>query len=128
MSRCCETGATSSPPGRSTQYGHEGVSLSVHAGEIVALYGLVGAGRTELARCIVGLAKITAGTMLLDGEPVRVRNPYDALRHHALGYVSEDRKAEGLILRHSISRNVSITVWDKVRHRLGWLSEKWFSI
>ena len=108
----------------STQYGHEGVSLSVHAGEIVALYGLVGAGRTELARCIVGLAKITAGTMLLDGEPVRVRNPYDALRHHALGYVSEDRKAEGLILRHSISRNVSITVWDKVRHRLGWLSEK----
>jgi L-rhamnose mutarotase len=100
------------------------VSLSVHAGEIVALYGLVGAGRTELARCIGGLAKITAGTMLLDGEPVRVRNPYDALRHHALGYVSEDRKAEGLILRRSTGRNVGITVWDKVRHRLGWLSEK----
>jgi len=107
----------------STEYGHHGVSLAVHAGEIVALYGLVGAGRTELARCVVGLAKITAGRLLVDGEPVRIRNPYDALHRHGLGYVSEDRKAEGLILQHSISRNVGITIWDKVRHRLGWLSE-----
>lgn len=107
----------------STEYGHDGVSLVVHAGEIVALYGLVGAGRTELARCLVGLARITGGRLLVDGEPVRIRNPYDALRHHGLGYVSEDRKAEGLILQHSISRNVGITIWDKLRRRLGWLSE-----
>jgi ribose transport system ATP-binding protein len=107
----------------STEYGHQNVSLSVHAGEIVGLYGLVGAGRTELARSVVGLGKITAGTLRIDGQPARIRNPYDALRHHGVGYVSEDRKAEGLILQHSIGRNVGITVWDKVRHRLGWLSE-----
>jgi len=107
----------------STEFGHVGLNLSVHAGEIVGLYGLVGAGRTELARSLVGLAKITGGEVRIDSQPVKIRNPFDALRNHRLGYVSEDRKGEGLILQHSISRNVSITVWQRVEGLIGWLTE-----
>ncbi len=110
--------------GVSTEFGHRDVNLTVHVGEIVGLYGLVGAGRTELARCLVGLGKITAGQMLIDSTPVRIRNPYDALRNHRIGYVSEDRKGEGTILAHSISRNVGVTVWDRVSGHLGWTSER----
>ncbi len=107
-----------------TEYGHKDVSLTVHAGEILGLYGLVGAGRTELARCLVGLGRITGGSYRIDGKPARIRNPYEALRNYSLGYVSEDRKGEGLILSHSISRNVGITVWDRVDGRFGQISER----
>jgi ribose transport system ATP-binding protein len=109
-----------------TEYGHKDVNLVVRAGEIVGLYGLVGAGRTELARCLVGLGRITAGTFSIDGKPARIRNPYDALRTYSLGYVSEDRKGEGLILAHSVSRNVGITIWDRVGGRFGRVSERAF--
>lgn len=107
-----------------TEYGHEDVNLTVRAGEVVGLYGLVGAGRTELARCLVGLGRITAGTFSIEGKPAHIRNPYDALRIYSLGYVSEDRKGEGLILSHSVSRNVGITVWDRVGGRFGRVSER----
>lgn len=107
----------------STEYGHRDVELAVFPGEIVGLYGLVGAGRTELARCIVGLGRVTAGSVCINGEVARVRNPYDALTKHSLGYLSEDRKGEGLILSHSVGRNIGITVWDRMRSRGGWISE-----
>ena len=108
----------------STEYGHRGLDLTVRRGEILGLYGLVGAGRTELARCIVGLAKVTGGEIVVNGNRARIKNPYDALRHYGIGYVSEDRKDEGLILSHSISRNVGITVWQRIERRMGWISEK----
>jgi ribose transport system ATP-binding protein len=124
-SRRSETGAARlSLDGVATEYGHKDVNLTVHAGEIVGIYGLVGAGRTELARCLVGLGRITGGEFSIDGKPARIRNPYDALRTYSLGYVSEDRKGEGLILGHSISRNVGITIWDRVGGRLGRVSER----
>ena len=100
--------------GVSTDFGHVDVDLAVAPGEVVGLYGLVGAGRTELARAIVGLDRITAGSVLKDGQPVRIRNPGDALHTHRIGYVSEDRKGEGLILQHPIRHNVAITIWDRV--------------
>lgn len=109
--------------GLSTEFGHQGVDLTVRSGEIVGLYGLVGAGRTELARCIVGLGKITGGEIVIDGKPARIRNPYDALRHHRIGYVSEDRKDEGLILNHAIGRNVGITVWQRIARWATWISD-----
>jgi ribose transport system ATP-binding protein len=125
VSRRSETGAARLKlEAVATEYGHRGVNLTVHASEIVGLYGLVGAGRTELARCLVGLGRITGGEFSIDGKPARVRNPYDALRTYSLGYVSEDRKGEGLILTHSISRNVGITIWDRIGGRLGRVSER----
>jgi ribose transport system ATP-binding protein len=108
----------------STVDGHRDVSLAVRGGEIVGLYGLVGAGRTELARTILGLTRITNGTVLVNGQAVRIRNPHDALRNFRIGYVSEDRKGEGLFLSHSIERNVGVTIWDRLARRPGWLSDR----
>ena len=82
----------------------------------------MGAGRTELARAIMGLDRIDGGTVLREGNPVHVRNPHDALHGHRIGYVSEDRKGEGLILLHPIRHNVGITIWDRVGGALGMVS------
>jgi ribose transport system ATP-binding protein len=106
----------------STSLGHEDVSLSVPAGSVIGLYGLVGAGRTELAKSIMGIGKVEGGELLVHGKPVRVRNPHEALQHHRIGYVSEDRKGEGLILAHPISQNVGITVWDRIKGPLGFIT------
>jgi ribose transport system ATP-binding protein len=105
--------------GVATAAGHEGIDLKVHAGEVVGLYGLVGAGRTELAKALLGAYPVTAGSVRVDGKPARIRNPLEALRRWRLGYVSEDRKGEGLILAHSVTRNTAITVWHRLRRAGG---------
>ena len=115
--------ATEGPPmlelrNVASSYGHEDISLQVHSGRIVGLYGLVGAGRTELAKAILGIHDVTAGELRSNGTVVRPRSPFDALRKYRIGYVTEDRKAEGVILSHSVAKNVAITIWDKLRNRL----------
>ena len=102
--------------------GHEGVSLSVRPGEILGLYGLVGAGRSELAKAVLGLAPQTAGEVLVEGRAVTIRSVADALAL-GIGYVSEDRKGEGLILLHSVLANAGITVWRKLANALGFLRD-----
>lgn len=101
--------------GVATAAGHKNITIKAHAGEVVGLYGLVGAGRTELAKALIGLDRITEGEVRIEGQPVRIRSPLDALRRWRLGYVSEDRKGEGLILAHSVTRNTAITVWHRLR-------------
>jgi ribose transport system ATP-binding protein len=108
----------SSPPvlelkGLATPYGHREVDLTVRKGEIVGLYGLVGAGRTELAKSIMGVAPPTSGTVRIEGKPATIGSVAEAIHTHRLGYVSEDRKQEGLILMHSVLENAGITVWRK---------------
>ena len=103
----------------STAAGHRNVSLSLRAGEIVGLYGLVGAGRSELAKAVLGLDRLTAGTVRVRGTRARIRDVSDALRRHRIGYVTENRKEEGLFLDQAIPRNVAVTVWDRLRTRLG---------
>ena len=110
--------------GVSTAIGHRDVNLTVRDGEIVGLYGLVGAGRTELAKSIMGAFAITAGTMKLGGKPVRIASVSEAIHQHRLGYVSEDRKQEGLILMHSVLENAGIAVWRKLASRLGFLTDR----
>lgn len=105
--------------GVATSFGHRNVDLDLRAGEIVGLYGLVGAGRTELARAVMGLESITAGTLSREGRPIRIRSPREAIYTHRIGYVSEDRKGEGLILNHRIRHNVGITIWDRIAGPLG---------
>jgi ribose transport system ATP-binding protein len=73
------------------------VSLEVRAGEIVGLAGLVGAGRTELARLVFGADRMAGGTIEVDGRPVAIRTPGDAIRL-GIAYVPEDRKGQGLFL------------------------------
>src|SRR5262249_34183543 len=72
------------------------VTLSVSEGEIVGLAGLVGAGRTELARSIVGLDRPSSGSLEVFGRPVKITNPNAAARL-AIAYVTEDRKSQGLL-------------------------------
>ena len=108
--------------GVSTSLGHHDVSLSVRPGEIVGLYGLVGAGRTELAHAIIGDASVTGGTVRIDGEAVRVSGIPEALGRHGIGYVSEDRKGEGLVLMHSVRANVAVTIWSRIAGALGWIT------
>ncbi|QYM77743.1 sugar ABC transporter ATP-binding protein [Horticoccus luteus] len=83
------------------------INLTVRRGEILGLAGLVGAGRTELARTLFGLTPATAGEILLDGKSVTVRSPSEAIAH-GLAYVPEDRKAHGVIEDLSIAENISL--------------------
>ena len=83
------------------------VSFSVRRGEVVALTGLVGAGRTETARLIFGADRRDSGSICLDGKLLRLRSPIDALRA-GICLLTEDRKLHGLILDHSIRENFSL--------------------
>lgn len=103
----------------STALGHRNVSLSVRPGEIVGLYGLVGAGRTELAKCIIGRFPVTQGTVKVNGSPVKIRSVSEAIHAHRIGYVSEDRKHEGLVLMHSVLENAGIPLWRKIAAKTG---------
>ncbi len=85
----------------------ENVSFEVRRNEIVGMAGLVGAGRTEVAKCIFGLDKQATGTVLIKGNPVKLGNVNDAMRHR-IGFLPEDRKKEGLVLQLSITDNVSL--------------------
>jgi ribose transport system ATP-binding protein len=107
-----------------TSLGHRNVSLQAFHGEIFGLYGLIGAGRSELARAIMGAASITGGEVRIEGKPTRIRDVTDAVRHHGIGYVSEDRKGEGLILQHDVAANISATVWHRLRRFLGFVSDR----
>jgi len=80
----------------------------VRKGELVALAGLVGSGRSEVARAIFGLHRIDAGSVHIDGVPVDIRCPEDAIRR-GISFVPEDRKREGLISTQSVKHNISLT-------------------
>jgi len=109
--------------GLTTESGHKDVSFALHRGEILGLYGLVGSGRSELARALVGAGKITGGKVFVNGESARISGMSDALDRYRIGFISEDRKHEGLILGHSIQRNVAITVWRRLAGRLGLITD-----
>ena len=100
----------------------EGVSdvgFDVRAGEILGLAGLVGAGRTEAARLLFGLAPKDAGEVRLDGRPIEVRSPADAVAH-GIAYVPEDRRRHGVILEMSVADNATLAVLGRISSR-GWL-------
>jgi ABC-type sugar transport system ATPase subunit len=83
-----------------------GVSLSIHAGEIVALAGLAGAGRSETALAMFGARPATTGTVAVEGKRLLIRNVRDAIRA-GIGYLPEDRKEAGLFLQMSIAENIA---------------------
>ena len=108
--------------GVDTAFGHRRIDLALHPGRIVGLYGLVGAGRTELAHAVVGLGRVTGGAIVADGRPIRPQSPRTALLAHRIGYVSEDRKKEGLILAHPIRHNAAIAIWSRIGGTLGFVT------
>ena len=92
---------------RTTSFPDQAVSLDVRKGEILGLAGLVGSGRTELARAVFGIDRHLGGSIHLAGEPVLIRTPRDAI-NRGLYLVPEDRKRESLLLDVSIAANVSL--------------------
>ena len=93
----------------------DNVSLNVRKGEVVGIYGLMGAGRTELAMSVFGHAYGTgiSGTLKLDGKEVHLKNIKDAIKHK-IAYVTEDRKGNGLVLSNSIKINTTLANLDSI--------------
>jgi len=89
------------------------VSFEVRAGEVVALAGLVGAGRTELAHAIMGDLPLEAGTIAIDGTVQRFRSPRDAIRA-GLGLAPEERKAQALLMRRPVRDNISLAILSRL--------------
>ncbi len=85
----------------------DGVSFELHAGEIIGLYGLVGAGRSEAMQGLFGLSKLTRGSIKIDGKPVEIRSPDDAIRA-GLAYLPEDRQTQGAVLPFGIRANMTL--------------------
>ena len=81
--------------------------VKVHAGEIVGLAGLLGSGRSEVARAVFGADSIDAGTIAIDGKEVHFRTPEDAIRA-GIGFCSEDRKIDGIIPDLSVRENLTL--------------------
>jgi ribose transport system ATP-binding protein len=93
--------------GLSTAAKLKDVSLSVHAGEVVGVFGLLGAGRTELAKAIFGLDGVTAGAITVRGARLRPGSTTHSARA-GLGLLTEDRKGEGLVLQMSVGQNMTL--------------------
>jgi ABC-type sugar transport system ATPase subunit len=83
------------------------ISFSLHAGEVLGISGLLGAGRTELARVIAGADRFDQGRLLVNGREMRFRNPADAIAH-GIGLLPEDRKAQGLVPGLTVARNIAL--------------------
>jgi ABC-type sugar transport system ATPase subunit len=83
------------------------ISFTLHAGEVVGISGLLGAGRTELARVLAGADRFDAGHLLVDGRSMRFRHPADAIAQ-GIGLLPEDRKAQGLVPGLTVARNIAL--------------------
>jgi ribose transport system ATP-binding protein len=93
------------------------VSFELRRGEILGFAGLIGAGRTEVARAIFGADRADSGEILVHGTPVRIASPADAVRH-GIGYLSEDRKRFGLAIGMDVESNI---VLASMQRFVGWL-------
>ena len=97
------------------------VSFSLRQGEIVALTGLVGAGRTEVCEAIYGVTQPDSGTIHVEGSRVRIESPVDSLEY-GIGYLPEDRQKQGLILEWEIGKNITLPSLESyARH--SWMHE-----
>jgi ribose transport system ATP-binding protein len=106
-------------------HSHERINFKVRRGEILCLAGLVGAGRTEIARALFGIDPIIEGSIRLEGREIAPRNPFDAVRQ-GFALVPEDRQVQGLVLDMAVKRNISLAelrlvhrwgFWDRRRER-----------
>jgi len=98
------------------------VSLTIRRGEVLALTGLIGSGRTETLRLIFGADRAHGGTIALDGKELAIHGPRDAIRC-GIAFLTEDRKGQGLVLNHSVRENFALpnlASWS----RFGWIQQR----
>ena len=108
--------------GRSGMF--DDISLQLRKGEILGLYGLVGAGRTEFARLIVGADRMDTGEVYVNGKRARIRSMRDAVEKYHMCYVTENRKEEGLILPFNVRDNMTLTILRAMRDNFHKISNK----
>ncbi|CAN7573093.1 sugar ABC transporter ATP-binding protein [Rhizobium sp. LjRoot30] len=102
--------------GISTRQGVSKVDLTLHAGEVLGLGGVLGAGRTEIARALFGVDGLTEGEILIDGHPVKIRAPSDAIAA-GMALISENRKFDGLFFNFTGKANISVASLDRIKLR-----------
>lgn len=100
-----------------------GVSFDLRAGEILGVAGLMGAGRTELAKTIYGAYRAESGTIKIEGKEVKIKSPEEGLANK-IAYVSEDRKGDGLVLGLSVRENMSMSSLDQFVNPLKKIDDK----
>ncbi|MCY9696378.1 sugar ABC transporter ATP-binding protein [Paenibacillus alginolyticus] len=98
------------------------VTFHLAKGEILGFAGLMGAGRTEVARAIFGADAIDSGDIRIHGHKVQLKAPHDAVKH-GIGYLSEDRKRYGLMVDMDVKTNIAIASYRKARRLLGWMHD-----
>lgn len=99
------------------------VSFVLHKGEVLGFSGLVGAGRTETMRAIIGADKMHGGEVYIEGKKVRIRSPYEAMKN-GIVYVPEDRKLQGILSNLDVTDNINISLLDQHSNALGVLNRK----
>jgi simple sugar transport system ATP-binding protein len=101
----------------------EDISFKLHKGEILGITGLLGSGRTELAKALFGESPARSGSIRINGKPVTLRSIQDAIRHR-IGYVPEDRLTEGLFLQRSIGSNIITSTLKSLLNGAGFVESK----
>lgn len=100
----------------------ENIDLTLKAGEVLGLYGLMGSGRSEFVSTLFGISRRDRGSLTIQGYPVEITSPRDAL-NHGMAMITEDRKATGLILTQGIRENISLTSLSSFS-RLGFINRQ----
>ena len=91
----------------------QNVDLVIHRGEVVGVAGLLGSGRSSLARVLCGIDPLVGGEIRIRGKPVRIANPRDAISH-GIALIPEDRRRQGFVAEHSVARNICLSVLGKI--------------
>ena len=100
-------------------YGFKDMSFAVRKGEILGFYGLVGSGRSELVRTVLGIDPMTSGEIVLNGKSIHPKSFSESLHRYGIGYITENRKEEGLFLDDSIRMNICLNTLRKLFFRKG---------
>ncbi|WP_373231431.1 sugar ABC transporter ATP-binding protein [Cohnella sp.] len=99
------------------------IHFNLKKGEILGFAGLMGAGRTEVARAIFGADSFDSGEIFIHGNKAHIRHPHDAVKH-GIGYLSEDRKRFGLLVDMDVKENVGIASYGRYKDAMGWMRQE----
>lgn len=100
------------------------VSFAIRAGEVVGIAGLLGSGRSAIARLLFGIDARKSGEICIRGKPVDIKSPLNAIAH-GIALIPEDRLRQGVVLEHSVADNMSLSIFDRIS-TWGWISKrKW---
>lgn len=99
------------------------IDFSLYKGEVLGFSGLVGAGRTEVIKALIGVDKKSSGKIIMEGKEVKIRSTKEALEV-GIALIPEDRKVEGIIPNLSVGKNISISVIDRLKNKIGLINRK----